>query len=71
LFCSDTKSSEVETKLQDGMEKAINNVYNVHETRGVNMRLAAYMTSVQELAEAYHLRIGSDTKEVYPCGYRY
>jgi glutamate dehydrogenase len=47
---------EVETKLQDRMEKAFNNVYNVHETRGVNMRLAAYMIGVQKMAEASHLR---------------
>lgn len=47
---------EVETKLQDRMEKAFDNVYNVHETRGVNMRLAAYMVGVRKMAEASHLR---------------
>jgi glutamate dehydrogenase len=47
---------EVETKLQDRMEKAFNNVYNVHETRSVNMRLAAYMIGVQKMAEASHMR---------------
>lgn len=47
---------EVETKLQDRMEKAFDNVYNVHETRGINMRLAAYMVGVRKMAEASHLR---------------
>jgi glutamate dehydrogenase len=48
--------AEVEAKLQDRMEKAFDNVYNVHETRGVNMRLAAYMVGVRKMAEASHLR---------------
>jgi glutamate dehydrogenase len=48
--------AEVESKLQERMEKAFDNVYNVHETRGVNMRLAAYMVGVRKMAEASHLR---------------
>jgi glutamate dehydrogenase len=48
--------AEIETKLQDRMEKAFDNVYNVHVTRGVNMRLAAYMVGVRKMAEASHLR---------------
>jgi glutamate dehydrogenase len=48
--------AEIESKLQDRMEKAFDNVYNVHETRGVNMRLAAYMVGVRKMAEASHLR---------------
>ena len=48
--------AESESKLQDRMEKAFDNVYNVHVTRGVNMRLAAYMVGVRKMAEASHLR---------------
>jgi glutamate dehydrogenase len=48
--------AEIETKLQDRMEKAFDNVYNVHVTRDVNMRLAAYMVGVRKMAEASHLR---------------
>ncbi|MDB5053788.1 MAG: rocG1 [Bacilli bacterium] len=48
--------AEVETKLQEVMEKAFENVYNVHITKGVNMRLAAYMVGVRKMAEASHLR---------------
>jgi glutamate dehydrogenase len=48
--------AEIETKLQDRMEKAFDNVYNVHVTRNVNMRLAAYMVGVRKMAEASHLR---------------
>jgi glutamate dehydrogenase len=48
--------AEIETKLQEKMEKAFDNVYNIHETRGVNMRLAAYMAGVQKMAEASRLR---------------
>src|SRR5207244_4329537 len=48
--------AEIETKLQDKMEKAFENVYNVHVTRDVNMRLAAYMVGVRKMAEASHLR---------------
>jgi glutamate dehydrogenase len=48
--------AEVETKLQEIIENAFDNVYNIHETYGVNMRLAAYMAGVQKMAEASHLR---------------
>jgi glutamate dehydrogenase len=48
--------AEVEAKLQLVMEKAFENVYNVHKTRGVNMRLAAYMIGVRKMAEASHIR---------------
>jgi glutamate dehydrogenase len=48
--------AEVETKLKEVMEKAFENVYNVHITKGVNMRLAAYMVGVRKMAEASHLR---------------
>jgi glutamate dehydrogenase len=48
--------AEVEAKLQLVMEKAFDNVYNVHKTRGVNMRLAAYMIGVRKMAEASHIR---------------
>jgi glutamate dehydrogenase len=48
--------AEVEAKLQLVMEKAFENVYNVHKTRGVDMRLAAYMIGVRKMAEASHIR---------------
>jgi glutamate dehydrogenase len=48
--------AEVEAKLQLVMEKAFENVYNVHKTRDVDMRLAAYMIGVRKMAEASHIR---------------
>ena len=47
---------EVHAKLQEVMEKAFENVYNVHSTRGVDMRLAAYMVGVRKMAEAARFR---------------
>lgn len=47
---------EVHAKLQDMMEKAFENVYNIHSTRGVDMRLAAYMIGCRKLAEAARFR---------------
>lgn len=48
--------SEVHAKLQEVMEKAFENVYNTHEIRGVDMRLAAYMIGVRKMAEASRFR---------------
>jgi glutamate dehydrogenase len=47
---------EVHSKLQIVMEKAFDNVYNVHNTRKVDMRLAAYMVGVRKMAEAARFR---------------
>jgi glutamate dehydrogenase len=47
---------EVHSKLQEVMEKAFENVYNIHCTRGVDMRLAAYMVGVRKMAEAARYR---------------
>ncbi|NEW06109.1 Glu/Leu/Phe/Val dehydrogenase [Paenibacillus sp. SYP-B3998] len=47
---------EVHAKLQIVMEKSFENVYNVHSTRGVDMRLAAYMVGVRKMAEASRFR---------------
>ncbi|CAG7611842.1 Catabolic NAD-specific glutamate dehydrogenase RocG [Paenibacillus solanacearum] len=48
--------SEVHTRLQEMLEKAFENVYNVHMTRNVDMRLAAYMVGVRKMAEAARFR---------------
>jgi len=47
---------EVHAKLQEVMEKAFDNVYNIHQTRKVDMRLAAYMVGVRKMAEAARFR---------------
>ncbi|MEW9699022.1 Glu/Leu/Phe/Val dehydrogenase [Paenibacillus sp. SI8] len=48
--------AEVHAKLQIVMEKSFENVYNIHSTRGVDMRLAAYMVGVRKMAEASRFR---------------
>jgi len=48
--------AEVLSRLQEVMEKAFENVYNVHITRNVDMRLAAYMVGVRKMAEAARFR---------------
>jgi glutamate dehydrogenase len=48
--------AEVHNKLQELMEKSFENVYNVHNTRGVDMRLAAYMVGARKMAEASRFR---------------
>jgi glutamate dehydrogenase len=48
--------AEVHAKLQELMEKSFENVYNVHITRGVDMRLAAYMVGARKMAEASRFR---------------
>lgn len=47
---------EVHTKLEEVMVKAFDNVYNVHSTRKVDMRLAAYIVGVRKMAEASRFR---------------
>ncbi|WP_419182298.1 Glu/Leu/Phe/Val family dehydrogenase [Paenibacillus radicis (ex Xue et al. 2023)] len=48
--------AEVHSRLQEMMEKGFENVYNVHITRKINMRLAAYMVGVRKMAEASRYR---------------
>ncbi|WP_370872926.1 Glu/Leu/Phe/Val family dehydrogenase [Croceifilum oryzae] len=47
---------EVEEKLEKVMVKGFENVYNAAESRGVDMRLAAYMVGVRKMAEASRFR---------------
>ncbi|CAH1221388.1 Catabolic NAD-specific glutamate dehydrogenase RocG [Paenibacillus plantiphilus] len=47
---------EVDTKLKDMMVRGFKQVYELHTTRKVNMRLAAYMVGVRKVAEASRLR---------------
>jgi glutamate dehydrogenase len=47
---------EVEAKLEKLMVKGFENVYQVHASRGVDMRLAAYMVGVRKMAEAARYR---------------
>lgn len=47
---------EVDKKLHENLTKAFNNIYEVAQTRGVNMRLAAYMVGVRRAAEASKFR---------------
>jgi glutamate dehydrogenase len=47
---------EVNEKLHKNLTKAFDNIYEVSQTRGVNMRLAAYMVGVRRAAEASKFR---------------
>jgi glutamate dehydrogenase (NAD(P)+) len=47
---------EVHERLDKIMTKAFNDVYDMHVKHNVNMRMAAYMLSVQRVAEAMKLR---------------
>jgi len=47
---------EIHDRLDKIMTKAFNDVYDVHVKHSVNMRMAAYMLSVQRVAEAMKLR---------------
>ncbi|GIP37499.1 glutamate dehydrogenase [Paenibacillus sp. J31TS4] len=47
---------EVHAKLQDVMIQGFENVYSLHQTRNVDMRLAAYMVGVRKMAEAARFR---------------
>lgn len=47
---------EVERKLEEIMVQAFENVYQTAQTRGIDMRLAAYMVGVRKMAEASRFR---------------
>ncbi|MGG3834312.1 Glu/Leu/Phe/Val dehydrogenase [Geobacillus thermocatenulatus] len=47
---------EVEQRLEKVMVKAFDNVYEMAQTRRVDMRLAAYMVGVRKMAEACRFR---------------
>ncbi|GIQ61724.1 hypothetical protein PACILC2_02920 [Paenibacillus cisolokensis] len=47
---------EVDTKLKKMLLRGFQQVYEVHQTRGVDMRLAAYMVGVRKMAEAVRFR---------------
>jgi glutamate dehydrogenase (NAD(P)+) len=47
---------EIYSRLDKIMTKAFNDVYDIHVKHNVNMRMAAYMLSVQRVAEAMKLR---------------
>jgi glutamate dehydrogenase (NAD(P)+) len=47
---------EVHSRLDKIMTRAFNDVYDMHVKHNVNMRMAAYMLSVQRVAEAMKLR---------------
>ena len=49
-------ASEVDMKLREMMVHGFNQVYELHQSRGVNMRLAAYMVGVRKMAEAVRFR---------------
>ncbi|RST77682.1 Glu/Leu/Phe/Val dehydrogenase [Siminovitchia acidinfaciens] len=47
---------EVNERLQEKLVEAFNNVYNLSQSRRVNMRLAAYMLGLRNVAEASRFR---------------
>ncbi|WP_019122936.1 Glu/Leu/Phe/Val family dehydrogenase [Brevibacillus massiliensis] len=47
---------EIESKLEQVLVKAFENVYSTAQTRRVDMRLAAYMVGVRKMAEASRFR---------------
>lgn len=47
---------EVNKKLHENLIQAFDNIYEVSQTRGVDMRLAAYMVGVRRAAEASKFR---------------
>ena len=54
------KEDEVNARLNDISTRAFNETWAVHESRGVNMRNAAYGLAVQRVAEA------TTTRGLYP-----
>jgi len=48
--------AEVHTRLDQKMTKAFHDVYEMHRTHRVHMRLAAYLVAVQRVAEAMRFR---------------
>ncbi|MFD0586874.1 Glu/Leu/Phe/Val dehydrogenase [Paenibacillus sp. GCM10027627] len=47
---------EIDGKLKSMMIRGFENVYDIHQTRKVDMRLAAYMAGVRKMAEAVRFR---------------
>lgn len=47
---------EINLKLRDIMDKAFDNVYNISQERGINMRKAAYILAISRIAEATKIR---------------
>ena len=47
---------EVDEKLEKVMIKSFNNIYDISQSRRVDMRLAAYMIGVRKMAEASRFR---------------
>ncbi|GMK42744.1 glutamate dehydrogenase [Paenibacillus sp. CCS19] len=47
---------EVDQKLEAMMRKGFRQIYEIHQTRKIDMRLAAYMAGVRKTAEATRLR---------------
>jgi len=47
---------EVNSRLEQMMVAAFDNVYNMHEEKGVKMRDAAYMVGISRIAEAMRVR---------------
>ncbi len=54
------KEAEVNAKLNDIVTRAFNETWAAAESRGVSMRLAAYGTAVERVAEA------TTTRGLYP-----
>lgn len=48
--------NEVDDKLRQMMIRGFEQVYDIHKTRNVDMRLAAYMAGVRKMAEAVRYR---------------
>ncbi|GGF87708.1 Glu/Leu/Phe/Val family dehydrogenase [Paenibacillus abyssi] len=48
--------AEVDHKLKEMMIRGFKQVFEIHQSRGVNMRLAAYMAGVRKMAEAARYR---------------
>lgn len=48
--------AEIDNKLKMMMIRGFENVYDIHQTRKVDMRLAAYMAGVRKMAEAVRFR---------------
>ncbi|XEC92776.1 Glu/Leu/Phe/Val dehydrogenase [Paenibacillus tarimensis] len=48
--------AEIDQKLRDMMVRGFNQVLEIHRSRGVDMRLAAYMAGVRKIAEASRYR---------------
>jgi glutamate dehydrogenase (NAD(P)+) len=46
----------VNAKLNDIVTRAFNDTWNLHEQRGISLRLAAYGLAVERVAEATTIR---------------